>query len=143
VGQFQRWLVASPDYLGARPLPMSPLDLRQHECLRFDYGAGRYPWTLLGRGEAVEVDVRGRLKSNNADLLREAALAGAGIALLADWLVEADVRSGRLMRVLDQYQVNPGHAQTTINALYLPNHRGSTRVKAFIDFLEEILASVS
>ncbi|SNS95240.1 LysR family transcriptional regulator [Pseudomonas segetis] len=143
IGQFERWLVASPDYLSANPLLTQPLDLHQHQCLKFDYGAGSLPWTLQGQDETIELEVRGRLKSNNADLLHEAVLAGAGIALLADWLVKADVENGRLVRVLEQYQVSPGQTQTTINALYLPNHRGSTRVNTFINFLEKILANAS
>lgn len=58
------------------------------------------------------------LQSNNADILREAALAGGGVTLLADWLVRDDVSAGRLTRVLEQYEVNPGSASTSINALY-------------------------
>ncbi|SFL49097.1 LysR family transcriptional regulator [Azotobacter beijerinckii] len=143
IGHFQRWLVVSPDYLRAHPTPLLPIDLLQHECLRFNYGTTRQNWSLRGGGEDLQLEIRGRLKSNNADLLREAALAGAGVALLADWLVGPDVSSGRLIRLLGQYEVNPGQAQTSINALYLPNHRGSTRVSAFIDFLQEVLASAT
>lgn len=139
IGQFQRWLVVSPDYLAAHPLPTVPEDLLQHPCLRFDYGTPQQDWTFQRAGERHSVSVNGRLRSNNADMLREAALSGAGVALLADWLVRADVSSGRLTRLLEDYEANPGQARTSINALYLPNHRRSRRVNAFIDFLEEIL----
>ncbi|MFP6851227.1 MAG: LysR family transcriptional regulator [Pseudomonas sp.] len=139
IGQFQRWLVASPDYLASNPLPKTPEELQEHQCLRFDYGHAMQDWRFLRDGEAVSVQVSGRLRSNNADMLREAALAGSGIALLADWLVKADVTSGRLTRLLEEYEINPGEVRTSINALYLPNHRGSRRVAAFIDFLEELL----
>ena len=82
----------------------------------------------------------GPLRSANADLLREAALAGSGIALLADWLVREDVAGGALQRVFADWQVSPGTANDRINALYLPNHRGSRRVQAFIGFCEGLLA---
>lgn len=72
-------------------------------------------------------------------MLRETALAGSGIALLADWLVREDVLTGRLQRVLPDWQVSPGTANNSINALYLPNHRGSRRVNAFIDFCAALL----
>lgn len=88
----------------------------------------------------MRLNVQGRLLSNNADILREAALAGGGVTLLADWLVRHDVAEGRLTRVMEQYEVNPGNASTCINALYLPNHRGSSRINVFIEFLKEILA---
>jgi len=127
LGYFQRWVVASRDLL-------------EHPCLRFDYHTGHHDWTFLGDEDVIRVNVQGRLQSNNADILREAALAGGGVTLLADWLVREDVSAGRLTRVLEQYEVNPGSASTCINALYLPNHRGSSRISVFIAFLQEILA---
>ncbi|RON80455.1 LysR family transcriptional regulator [Pseudomonas chlororaphis] len=141
IGDFQRWVVASPDYLARTGLPRQPSDLLQHQCLRFDYGGVHQDWTFQGDENPQRLGVQGRLQSNNADILREAALAGGGVALLADWLVRDDVGQGRLTRVLEQYEVNPGTASTCINALYLPNHRGSSRINVFIEFLEEILAA--
>ncbi|AZE43148.1 Transcriptional regulator, LysR family [Pseudomonas chlororaphis subsp. aureofaciens] len=141
IGDFQRWVVASPDYLARTGLPRQPSDLLEHQCLRFDYGGVHQDWTFQGDEEPQRLGGQGRLQSNNADILREAALAGGGVALLADWLVRDDVGQGRLTRVLEQYEVNPGTASTCINALYLPNHRGSSRINVFIEFLEEILAA--
>ncbi|AEF21761.1 MULTISPECIES: LysR family transcriptional regulator [Pseudomonas] len=140
VGQFQRWLVASPKYLACREPLSAPQDLMAHDCLRFDYGAAGRSWQFSAGGEIQQVAVRGRLHSNNADVLREAALAGQGVALLADWLVREDVASGRLLRVLESYAVSPGSASGAISVLYLPNQRGSRRVAAFVEFLREVLA---
>lgn len=140
LGDFQRWVVASPEYLTRIGLPRHPRDLLEHQCLRFDYRTGHHHWTFKGDEEIMRLNVQGRLQSNNADILREAALAGGGVTLLADWLVRDDVSAGRLTRVLEQYEVNPGSASTCINALYLPNHRGSSRINVFIEFLQEILA---
>ena len=140
LGYFQRWVVASPEYLTRTGLPRHLRDLLEHPCLRFDYHTGHHDWTFLGDEDVIRVNVQGRLQSNNADILREAALAGGGVTLLADWLVREDVSAGRLTRVLEQYEVNPGSASTCINALYLPNHRGSSRISVFIAFLQEILA---
>ncbi|QHG65412.1 LysR family transcriptional regulator [Pseudomonas putida] len=139
LGRFQRWLVASPDYLARRDALLHPEQLLQHACLRFRYGQKARAWRLQRADEAVELDVSGPLRSANADLLREAALAGSGIALLADWLVREDVAAGRLQRVFADWQVSPGTANDSINALYLPNHRGSRRVNAFIGFCEGLL----
>jgi len=139
VGAFQRWVVASPVYLREQATPCHPRDLLEHQCLRFDYAGAHQHWTFQGDEETIQLNVHGRLQSNNADILREAAIAGRGVALVADWLVREDVAAGRLTRVLEQYEVNPGSASSCINALYLPNHRGSSRINVFIDFLEEIL----
>lgn len=139
LGRFQRWLVASPDYLAARDPLLHPEQLLQHACLRFRYGQKARAWRLQRADEALELEVSGPLRSANADLLREAALAGSGIALLADWLVREDVAAGRLQRLFADWQASPGTANDSINALYLPNHRGSRRVNAFIGFCETLL----
>lgn len=139
LGRFQRWLVASPGYLARQETPLHPKHLLQHACLRFRYGQKARAWRLQRADEALELDVSGPLRSANADLLREAALAGSGIALLADWLVREDVAAGRLQRLFADWQVSPGAANDSINALYLPNHRGSRRVNAFIGFCEGLL----
>ncbi|MBT2339847.1 MULTISPECIES: LysR family transcriptional regulator [Pseudomonas] len=141
VGDFQRWVLASPDYLRRHPAPRHPHDLLEHQCLRFDYGATHQQWTFRAGDESIQLSVQGRLQSNNADILREAAIAGGGITLLADWLVRDDVAQGRLTRLLEQYDATPGNASTCINALYLPNHRGSRRINVFIEFLEGVLAA--
>ncbi|MFJ4444944.1 LysR family transcriptional regulator [Pseudomonas sp. NPDC089422] len=139
LGRFQRWLVASPDYLARRDTLLHPEQLLQQACLRFRYGQKARAWRLQRADEALELEVSGPLRSANADLLREAALAGSGIALLADWLVREDVAAGRLQRLFADWQVSPGTANDSINALYLPNHRGSRRVNAFIGFCEGLL----
>lgn len=141
VGEFERWIVGSPDYLLQTQMPQAPQDLLEHSCLRFDYGASNKAWQFRQGGEQIGVSVTGRFQSNNADILREAALGGQGLALLADWLVREDVRLGQLTRVLPQYEVSPGDANATINVMFLPNHRGSSRIKAFVEFIREVLAN--
>ncbi|WP_349970696.1 LysR family transcriptional regulator [Pseudomonas caspiana] len=141
VGEFSRWVVASPEYLAEHGRPVEPDDLLQHCCLRFSYAGHRQVWTFVHAGDTQQVEVKGRLKSSNADVLRKAALAGAGVALLADWLVSTDVAKGTLARVLSDYEINPDRASSAINALYLPNHRGSRRVNTFIEFLAELLGT--
>ncbi|WP_313050191.1 LysR substrate-binding domain-containing protein, partial [Pseudomonas soli] len=114
--------------------------LADHACLRFRYGQSARPWRLTQGEQCLELDTSGPLRSANADLLREAAIAGSGVALLADWLVREDVEAGRLQRLFADWTVSPGNASASINALYLPNHRGSRRVMAFVAFCEGLLA---
>lgn len=139
VGSFRRWLVASPQYL-ARSAPIThPEALQAHACLQYDYGSPAHYWRFEQQGTALQVPVSGRLRSNNADILRQAALDGQGIALLSDWLVRDDVDNGKLQRLLPDYEVAPGPHEGTIHLLYLPNHRGSRRIAAFSEFLQELL----
>lgn len=139
VGAFRRRVVASAAYLKAAGCPEQPMDLSRHKCLCFSYGAQQQLWTFVEAGQEARVPVDGPFKSNNAEVLREVVLAGGGIALLPDWLVDDDIRSGRLTSLFDEFVVNPNSASSAICALYLPNHRGSKRINAFIDFLIELL----
>lgn len=141
IGQFDRWLVASPEYLQRAGTPSHPLELMEQACLRFDYGGPHSTWTCSDGQETWALNVQGRLQSNNADVLRETALAGGGIALLSDWLVAADVRSGRLLRLLPDYRIYPGNTVSSINALYPPSLRDSSRIRVFVAFLEELMAA--
>ncbi|GAB7532129.1 LysR family transcriptional regulator [Pseudomonas sp. 3A(2025)] len=140
LADFQRWTVASPAYLSAHGQPQHPEHLSAHACLRFNYGTARQVWRFSHGDEQTDVPIQGRLRSDNADVLRQAAIDDAGIALLADWLVAEDISAGRLVRVLEEWDGTPNRASNAINALYLPNHRGSRRVAAFIGFLQDILA---
>ncbi|AQY67389.1 LysR family transcriptional regulator [Pseudomonas veronii] len=141
IGNFRRRVVASAEYLNARGFPDRPMDLMQHECMCFNYGAPQQFWTFTEQGQELRVPVEGQFKSNNAEVLREVVLAGCGVAQLPDWLVNDDVDSGRLTALFDAFVVNPNSASSAISALYLPNHRGSKRINAFIDFLTELLKS--
>ncbi|MEN5301172.1 LysR family transcriptional regulator [Pseudomonas sp. TWI628] len=139
IGHFQRWLVASPAYLEQHGAPGHPSELSNHSCMRFDYGGPMRDWHFEVEDETVPVAVKGRMQSNNADILRHAAVAGQGIALLADWLVAQDVQQGRLTRLLPQYEVNPTSVNASINIIYLPINRESTRIRVFAQFMKELL----
>ncbi|RCL26847.1 LysR family transcriptional regulator [Pseudomonas sp. AFG_SD02_1510_Pfu_092] len=139
IGHFQRWLVASPAYLQQHGAPTQPGELSGHACMRFDYGGPLRDWHFQVDGQTVPVAVQGRMQSNNADILRQAAVAGQGVALLADWLVAEDVQHGRLTRLLPEYEVNPTAVNASINIVYLPINRESTRIRVFAQFMKELL----
>ncbi|MDN7478043.1 LysR family transcriptional regulator [Burkholderia multivorans] len=139
LGAFHRYVVASHDYLDAHGTPATPAELVDHACLRFHFGGDQQAWSFADAHGTTKVLVAGRLKSNHSEVLHEAALDSAGIALLPDWLVDADVQSGRLRRLFEHYDVTPGAARSVVTALYLPNQRGSKRVAAFIDFVETLV----
>jgi DNA-binding transcriptional LysR family regulator len=143
IGSFRRRVVASAEYLNARGFPDQPMGLIQHDCMCFSYGTSQQVWTFADKGQETRVPVDGQFKSNNAEILREVVLAGSGVALLPDWLVDDDIDSGRLTALFDAFVVNPNSSSSAISALYLPNHRGSKRINTFIDFLTELLGSDS
>ena len=139
-----RYIVASHDYLQRAGTPPTPAALAGHECLRIAYGGSyraRQMWTFSRSAEHERIDVRGRLISNNLEMLLEAVLAGQGLALLPDWLVEHEINAGRLMRLFADYDVTPQNGEAVVYAAYLPNRRHSSKVKALLRFLEARVGS--
>lgn len=144
LGEHHRFVVASHDYIARAGAPLEPRDLAAHQCLRFSYQPGPQRWTFVQQGQVEEhVEVGGRLRVNNSDVLREAVLGGLGIALLPQWLIGNDVRSGRLLRLLEGWDVNPQRESVCVYAAYLPNRRHSRKVQALLDFLQLHVAGIT
>ncbi|KAE8761501.1 LysR family transcriptional regulator [Paraburkholderia madseniana] len=134
-----RYVVASHDYLERSGTPQTPQALEAHECLRVAYGGGyrtRQVWTFRRDSVEQRVEVRGHLLSNSLDLLLEAVMAGRGVALLPEWLVGAEIRAGRLMRLLETFDASPHQGDAVVYAAYLPNRRHSSKVRSLLQFLE-------
>jgi len=138
IGAFRRYVVASPAYLQNNGHPDAPMNLAEHDCLRFSYGTNAQVWTFKRGDEEVQVPVSGRFRGNNVEMLHELVLSDCGIGLLPDWLVDTDIQAGRLTVLFGNWTVNPNRASSAITALYLPTQRGSRRVSAFLDFLAQI-----
>ena len=106
-------LVATRAYLRRAGTPQAPADLQQHNCLHYPRSQETPVWTFTPqpsrqRRETVNVPVRGSLAANNSEALREAALVGAGIALLPDFSAQEALRKGQLVPVLPDWQVDGG-----------------------------------
>jgi DNA-binding transcriptional LysR family regulator len=101
----QRILAAAPAYLARHGTPSSPQDLRQHNCLRFviaDTVHGR--WRFNANGEETIVDVQGDRIADDGGIVRQWALAGLGICNKSYLDVAHDLASGRLVRLLPDWQ---------------------------------------
>ena len=123
-----RVVVGSPAYLEAHGTPEVPDDLRQHECLLYAYEATTASWRL---GPDLSVPVKGRLVSNNGDVLAAAAAEGLGLALLPSFIVGRSLHRGELVRVLEPYT----SWEAGVYAVYPHSRHLSTKVRAFVDHL--------
>jgi DNA-binding transcriptional LysR family regulator len=95
-------LCAAPSYLARHGTPKTPADLAQHHCITNTHDPTN-AWHFTGPEGETDVSIYGRLQLSNAMLRRDAARAGAGILLCADYLVEDDLASGRLVQLLPNY----------------------------------------
>lgn len=138
LGDSRRILVASDAYLARAGLPRRPADLERHACLVLDVGAIADRWELFRRGAHETVRVPARLRSNNALALLDACRAGAGIALLPQFVVAADLAAQRLARVLGAWAA----VEQGIYAIYPGNRFIPAKVRAFVEFVEACVRDV-
>jgi DNA-binding transcriptional LysR family regulator len=129
---YRLMLCASPAYLARRGTPATPADLERHDCLSFG-AANIVQWRFQREHDVCRVPVHGRVKINNGQALRVAALQGLGIVLQPMILLDADVRAGRLVRLLPDYEL----PSRPMHVVYLPHRYRSPRLRSFIDFIVE------
>jgi DNA-binding transcriptional LysR family regulator len=90
-------------------------------------------WRFEGNGKPLVLEVAGRMRANNGDLLRDAAIAGMGITYLPTFIVGDALKDGRLVKLLEGFETEP----LALSAVY-PQHRQASRpVQALVEFLRE------
>jgi DNA-binding transcriptional LysR family regulator len=130
----RRVVCASPAYFEARGLPLSPEDLKGHECLFNSNIASSQEWRFTAPdGKSWPVEVKGRLSANNGDALRAAALQGLGIVNLPTFIVGGDLQAGALVTALDEF-ISQNMA---MSAVYPHSRHLQPKVRAFVDFLAD------
>src|SRR5947208_5856329 len=127
-------VVASPDYIARRGKPEHPKDLLDHNCIRARYSSGvMHDWEFEKAGQLVKVDPPAKLISTNMGLSMRAALDGAGIWATLDGYVGEAVKSGALVRLLEDW-CEPFSGPF----LYYPSRRQTPpALRAFIDFVAD------
>jgi len=128
---------ASPQYLAEHGAPTTPEDLARHNCFTYEYVSPRHVWRFRDRSGAERaVRVSGRLHSNNGDLLAEVAVRGGGIVFEPAFIVGPEVRAGRLVPLLQEFEPLP----VPIYALYPSRKHLSAKVRRLVEFLAERFA---
>jgi LysR family transcriptional regulator, transcriptional activator for dmlA len=130
-----RHLCASPAYLARHGTPRTPADLTRHECLPCRVDGDAVPWRFKASAGAAAktLAVDGRLHLSDSLSIREAALAGLGIADLPRYLVADDLDAGRLVRVLDAVP----RVVRGIYVVYAPSPFTPAKVRLFVDALRD------
>jgi DNA-binding transcriptional LysR family regulator len=124
--------VGAPLYLRRHGTPRSFAELQSHTCLRFSWEAERPSWRYRRRSSCRSAPpLHGNLVASDASVIRDASIQGLGIAILPSHIVAADVRSGRLTRMLE----HDLREQIAINLVYAQRRRLPLRTRAFVDFV--------
>ncbi|WP_108124849.1 LysR family transcriptional regulator [Saccharospirillum mangrovi] len=125
--------VASPAYLRNKQIPLTPDDLKDHQCICSRTPAGRsFKWEFERQGESLSVDVAGALRLNRSELMLQAAISGLGIAFVPQLLAKPYLKQGQLVPLLESWcPYYPGLA------LYYPGYRQvPVNLRAFIEVLK-------
>jgi len=122
-------IAASPAYLARKGRPTQPEDLARHDCLVL---GDRMQWPFSKNGLETSVRIQGPIRSNDGELLCQAAQDGLGLIRASELVVLAELRSGRLTQVLSDYEVGSNAA---VWALYPSSKHLLPRMRALLDFL--------
>ncbi|MDQ7981805.1 LysR family transcriptional regulator [Paraburkholderia sp. SARCC-3016] len=135
LAEFRMIACCSPVYRDTRRLPMTPADLARHPCLLYGEEA-RTGWRFDIDGAVRHIEVHGPLRANNGEVIRDAAIAGTGVALLPEFIVEGALKSGQLVPLLEAFASPP----ITLYAVYPQHRQSSVTIRAFTQFLRERFA---
>lgn len=127
-----RVICASQKYLELNGMPKSLDDLEMHNCI--SAGAQEF-WRLDGPDGTHQLRLKGNIRSNSAEFVREALLSGLGIGLRSTWDVGPEIASGKLQIVLPQYR---GSSKLAIYAVYPCRDYMPEKVNVFIQFLTQL-----
>lgn len=124
-------LCASPDYLSRYGTPTTLNELAQHSCV-IDTNQSRI-WTFHDGAEVMTFQPQGQLFVNNADVVKQAVLAGTGIGLLPTFVAGDELDSGALVPLLSEYRTY----ESSIYAVFPAQRHVPAKLRVFLDFLEE------
>jgi DNA-binding transcriptional LysR family regulator len=133
-------MCASPQYLSRRSTPEKPEDLQHHDCLSFAYPVGddwqsvEKQWRLSGPEGEVMVAVTGPMLINSSAGLHQAARTGMGIVMLPDALVEQDLLSGKLVALMQNYQL----PSRPMHLVYAQDRYRLPKLRHFVDFAMQL-----
>ena len=131
IGSATRVLVASPDYLEKHGVPTTPEDLKQHNCIRFQYTPDVTPWVLVSEDQTITLEVPSNLYCSNVEGIKSATVSGLGISQISANNMICELKSGALVRVLPDWHAVP----MPIYLVYRPGVNKPKRIEAILEHI--------
>lgn len=136
IATITRGVYASPEYLGRRGVPLSVDDLHRHDCIITAQQRMEGIWTLRNQATHRFANIDGKVVVNNISVAREMAIGHVGMSMLPNLMCANDLRTGRLQRVLRDWESPSMHA----TALVLSRKGMPSKIRTFLDFLADRLS---
>jgi DNA-binding transcriptional LysR family regulator len=137
IAEGRSMVVATPEYLQRHGTPLSPDELVSHQAIILTRGGGRDTFAFRKADAEVSVTLQGRLKVTQAEGLREAVINHLGLAVAAEWLFTPDLKSGKVVPILQDWSLPP----TRLSAVFPTGRLASTKARAFVSFVERSMAA--
>ena len=131
----RRVVLATTAYFDRAGEPAAPGDLIAHEAVIYAQQGGGAVWTFQRDGAELSVTVRGRLQVTAAEGVRAAVLADAGIAIASEWMFAPELASGRVKKVLTDWEL----PLIDLWAVFPAGRTATTKARRFVDFVEEVM----
>jgi DNA-binding transcriptional LysR family regulator len=132
----ERMVVAAPAYLKRSGTPATPSDLMAHDAVIYAQAAGGDEWRFRKGASETSVRVRSRLSLTAAEGVREAVLAGLGLAIVSRWMMAPELKKGTVVPVLKEWRL----PQIDLWAVYPSGRMPGAKARAFTAWLEDVLA---
>jgi DNA-binding transcriptional LysR family regulator len=133
IAPLNNMLLAAPAYVARHGEPSVPEDLLSHNCLHYAYSRDTREWIFLSADDEFSISTTGSYRVNNGEALREAAVAGTGIARLQTFVAGPDIAAGRLVRILPDHQM----PAQSLYAVFPERRHLPAKVRTFVDFIVE------
>ena len=130
-----RVVIGAPSYIERHGIPKKPEDLHKHNCVSLSFDTPVNTWEFNGPGGRQSIRVHGNFQSNDVSALYRATLAGVGLFRVSRFIVEADLATGALVPMLEDYVQAE---EASVYAVYPHSRHLSPKVRAFVDFLVEL-----
>jgi DNA-binding transcriptional LysR family regulator len=149
IGASQRMLLAHRDYLRTLPegvrAPVNPEDLQAHDCIVYTEMSASNLWSFtagagasVAKGTTRHIRVEGHIQTNSSEILRSAVATGMGIGYLPTWLLDDELASGEVVRLMPDWE----SPQSPIQLVSPPERKHSAKVRAFVEHISAAMAGV-
>jgi len=131
IGSVRIVLCASPEYLAARGQPLTLDDLIHHDCISIDGMAPHRQWKFSNGDREVVAPIRSRLTVSDSEAAVDAAIAGAGIARVMSYKMDAARRAGKLAVMLEDFELDP----LPLHIVYAERKPVPLKLRAFLNWV--------
>lgn len=133
LGSFRIVTCASPEVISQYGEVKTPGDLTDRPCIIDNNQKSRQNWNYFDQGKRVTIPVKGRVETNSPQAVRLGALARLGFARTLHMLVAEDLKEGRLVQVLDEFEAD----DMGIFVVYANRRHLSSKIRAFVDYMSK------